>query len=106
MRVNSDPAFIGGKSTFCRMKTGIVSLTCAGVGVKFTAASKAPTSNHVEIKVSSKHRHYGVPVICRALPTEQAKDKSLIECKLLCKSLDPFSASRVFPHISRIVPII
>ena len=64
MRVNLDPAFIGGKLSFCRMKTGIVFLTCAGVGVKLIAASKAPTSNHVEIKVPSKHRHYGVPVIC------------------------------------------
>ena len=64
MRVNLDPAFTGGKLSFCRMKTGIIYLTCAGVGVKLTAASKAPTSNHVEIKVSLRHRHYAVSVVC------------------------------------------
>ena len=47
MRVNLAPATIGGKLSFCRMKSGIVYLTCVGVGVKLTAASKAPSLNYV-----------------------------------------------------------
>lgn len=47
MRVNLAPATIGGKLSFCRMKSGVVYLTCVGVGVKLTAASKAPSLNYV-----------------------------------------------------------
>lgn len=47
MRVNLDLVSIGGKLYFCRMKSGIVSLTCVGVGVKLTAASNAPSPNYV-----------------------------------------------------------
>ena len=42
MRVNLDLATIGGKLSSCSKKPGIVGLTCVGVGVKLTAASKAP----------------------------------------------------------------
>ena len=43
MRVNLDPATIGGKLSFCSTKSGTVVFTCVGVGVKLTAASKAPS---------------------------------------------------------------
>lgn len=43
-----DPATIGGKLFFCRLKSGIGSLTCAGVGVRLTAACKPASPNFVE----------------------------------------------------------
>ena len=47
MMVNLDPATIGGKLSFRVIKSGNVSLTCVGVGVKLPA-TKLPSPNSVE----------------------------------------------------------
>ena len=62
-RVTLDPVTIGGKLSVCWMDSGIVTLTCVGVGVKLTAASKASSSNYLEDKLKvMRSRHYGVAV--------------------------------------------
>ena len=50
MRVNLDPATIGGKLSFCRMKSRIVDLTCVRVGVKLTATKLTAASKALSLK--------------------------------------------------------